>query len=69
MSLDGYLLKVTRIGEHSWKSEQVLEILFPRLVVPEIRSFNLVKFRKSYLLYMLNAVFLIFVTFQLLLKY
>jgi len=44
MPLDGFLLKITRVGEHSWKSEELLEVAFTSLVVPETCSFDLVKF-------------------------
>lgn len=52
MPLDGCLLKVTRQNEHSWKTDDIIDVSFSNLVVPEKCSFNTVKFRK----YILNII-------------
>lgn len=46
MPLDGYLLKITRKDPHTWQTDEVLEVSFSNLVIPEKCSFKTVKFRK-----------------------
>lgn len=46
MPLDGYLLKITRKDTYTWQTDEVLEVSFSNLVIPEKCSFKAVKFRK-----------------------
>jgi len=46
MPLDGYLVKITRITEHLWNTEEIIEVVFTQLVVPDKCSVNVVNFRK-----------------------
>lgn len=46
MPLEGFLVKVIRKGEYSWKTIEVLEVSFADLVVPEKCSMKVAKFRK-----------------------
>jgi len=47
MPLEGFLVKVIRKGEYSWKTIEVLEVSFADLVVPEkCSSMKVAKFRK-----------------------
>lgn len=65
MPLDGYLLKITRKDTHTWQTDEVLEVSFSNLVVPEKCSFKTVKFRKfGNILNILNKHFKSFVIFS-----
>ncbi|XP_050533473.1 protein-L-isoaspartate O-methyltransferase domain-containing protein 1-like [Daktulosphaira vitifoliae] len=44
MPLEGYLMKITRIEEHSWESSRILEVSFTDLIVPEKCSFHTTEF-------------------------
>jgi len=47
MPLEGFLVKIIRIGEYSWKTIDVLEVSFTDLVVPEkCDILKVAKFRK-----------------------
>jgi len=46
MPMDGYLLKITRKGEHKWEVDRILEVSFSDLVVPPKNSYKGVNFRK-----------------------
>jgi len=47
MPLEGFLVKITRTDEYTWKTLDVLEVSFTDLVVPEkCDKIKVTKFRK-----------------------
>jgi len=49
MPLDGSLLKITRKSVHSWSTEEILEVIFTELVIPDKCIVNTVMFRKLHI--------------------
>lgn len=59
MPLDGNLLKVTRLSDCSYDTDDILDVVFTNLVVPDRCTFNTVKFRMFNILHHLYCKILI----------